>query len=97
MRATLAVCLGLGSLVSQAQTSVARIYIQTPQGVDLYTLSTANKLSLVSGSPFKTVGLGAGTNGSCRRAIHSVRLLTPPPPCLTILGTRAGTPHGSQN
>jgi hypothetical protein len=63
MRALLAVCLGLGTLVSQAQTSVARIYIQTPQGVDLYTLSTANKLSLVSGSPFKTVGLGAGTNG----------------------------------
>jgi hypothetical protein len=51
------------SLVTQAQTIVSHVYIQTPQGVDLYTLNSANKLTLATGSPFKTVGLGAGTNG----------------------------------
>ena len=64
MRAILATAiLSLVSLVTQAQTIVSHVYIQTPQGVDVYTLNSANKLSLVTGSPFKTVGLGAGTNG----------------------------------
>jgi hypothetical protein len=53
----------LATFVAQAQTTVAHVYIQTPQGIDLYTLNSANKLALVAGSPFKTVGLGAGTNG----------------------------------
>ena len=45
--------------------SVARVYVQTAKGVNVYTTSSTGKLTLVSGSPFKnTVGLMIGTAGS---------------------------------
>ena len=62
MKSLLSIALLIASAAS-AETIQSHIYIQTPQGVDVYTLSSTNKLNLVSGSPFKTVGLGAGTNG----------------------------------
>jgi hypothetical protein len=46
-------------------TNVARVYVQTAKGVNVYTASSTGKLTLVSGSPFKnTVGLMIGTAGS---------------------------------
>jgi hypothetical protein len=46
-------------------TNVARVYVQTAKGVNVYTTSSTGKLTLVSGSPFKnTVGLMIGTAGS---------------------------------
>lgn len=46
-------------------TNVARVYVQTAHGVNVYTASSTGKLTLVSGSPFKnTVGLMIGTAGS---------------------------------
>jgi hypothetical protein len=47
-----------------AATNVARVYVQTAKGVNVYTTSSAGKLTLVSGSPFKnTVGLMIGAPG----------------------------------
>lgn len=38
-------------------TNIARVYVQTAKGVNVYTTSSIGKLTLVSGSPFKnTVG-----------------------------------------
>jgi hypothetical protein len=46
-------------------TNVARVYVQTAKGVNVYTTSSTDKLTLVSGSPFKnTLGLMIGTAGS---------------------------------
>ena len=42
---------------------VAHVYVQTPRGVNLYNTSPTGQLTLVSGSPFKTIGLMVGTNG----------------------------------
>ena len=48
-----------------APTNVARVYVQTAKGVNVYTTSSTGKLTLVSGSPFNnTVGLMIGTAGS---------------------------------
>ena len=45
-------------------TNVARVYVQTAKGVNVYTTSSTGKLTLVSGSPFKnTVGLMIGAPG----------------------------------
>jgi hypothetical protein len=42
-------------------TNVARVYVQTAGGVNVYTTSSTGKLTLVPGSPFKnTVGLPIG-------------------------------------
>jgi len=46
-----------------APPPVAHVYVQTPQGVNLYNTSSTGKLTLAAGSPFKTVGLMVGTNG----------------------------------
>jgi WD40 repeat protein len=43
---------------------VAHVYVQTAKGVNLYDASSAGKLSLVSGSPFKTTGLMIGSAGT---------------------------------
>jgi hypothetical protein len=46
-------------------TNVARVYVQTAKGVNVYTTSSTGKLTLVTGSPFKnTAGLMIGTAGS---------------------------------
>ncbi|MEA2541623.1 MAG: hypothetical protein QOH35_2989 [Acidobacteriaceae bacterium] len=46
-------------------TNVARVYVQTAKGVNVYNTSSTGKLTLVLGSPFKnTVGLMIGTAGS---------------------------------
>ena len=42
---------------------VAYIYVQTSKGVNLYDASAAGKLTLVTGSPFKTEGSMGGSNG----------------------------------
>jgi hypothetical protein len=42
---------------------VAHVYVQTPHGVNLYNTSPTGQLTLVAGSPFKTIGLMVGTNG----------------------------------
>ena len=73
---TLALAATLSAAVAGAQTlpdqsaaatptNVARVYVQTAKGVNVYTTSSTGKLTLVSGSPFKnTVGLMIGTAGS---------------------------------
>jgi hypothetical protein len=46
-------------------TNVARAYVQTAKGVNVYTTSSTGKLTLVSGSPFKnTAGQMIGFAGS---------------------------------
>ncbi len=46
-------------------TNVARVYVQTAKGVNVYTTSSTGKLTLVSGSPFKnTAGMMIGTAGN---------------------------------
>ncbi len=53
------------SAAATPPTNVARVYVQTAKGVNVYTTSSTGKLTLVSGSPFKnTVGLMIGTAGS---------------------------------
>jgi hypothetical protein len=43
-------------------TNVARVYVQTATGVNVYTASSTDKLTLLSDSPFKnTPGLMIGT------------------------------------
>ncbi len=46
-----------------APAPVAHVYVQTPRGVNLYNTSPTGRLTLVAGSPFKTVGLAVATNG----------------------------------
>jgi hypothetical protein len=42
-------------------TNVARVYVLSAKGVNVYTASSTGKLALVSGSPFKnTAGLMIG-------------------------------------
>jgi hypothetical protein len=59
---------GLATLgaVAQAQTTtVARAYVTTANGINLYKVSSTGALTLVSGSPFKnTSGLMIGTAGN---------------------------------
>jgi hypothetical protein len=42
--------------------SVAYVYVGTSKGINLYNASSTGKLTLVSGSPFKTTGLMIGSN-----------------------------------
>jgi hypothetical protein len=44
-------------------TNVARVYVQTAKGVNVYTASSTGNLTLVSGSPFTTSGLMIGIAG----------------------------------
>jgi len=46
-----------------APVTVASIYVQTHQGVNVYDATAAGKLTLVKGSPFATIGQMGGTNG----------------------------------
>jgi hypothetical protein len=53
------------SAAATTSTNVARVYVQTAKGVNVYTTSSTGKLTLVSGSPFKnTAGLMIGFAGS---------------------------------
>jgi hypothetical protein len=47
-----------------AAVPAAYIYIQTPQGIDVYTVTPAGKPSLLAGSPFPVVGGFRGINGA---------------------------------
>ena len=52
---------------SQAKTApapVAYVYLQTSRGVDGFAAAADGKLTLVKGSPFKTTGAMAASNGS---------------------------------
>jgi hypothetical protein len=49
---------------AEAAAPVARVYVQTAKGVNLYDASSAGKLSLVSRSPFQTTGLMIGSDGT---------------------------------
>jgi hypothetical protein len=69
--ATLSITVGAQALPIQpaaaatTATNVARVYVQTAKGVNVYTVSSAGNLALVSGSPFtSTIGLMIGTAGS---------------------------------
>ncbi len=44
-------------------SAVAYVYVGSPKGVYLYDAAWNGKLTLVSGSPFKTTGLVIGSNG----------------------------------
>ena len=48
---------------SVSAADVANIYVGTLKGVYLYHAALNGKLTLVSGSPFKTTGLAIGSNG----------------------------------
>jgi hypothetical protein len=53
------------SAAATTPTNVARVYVQTANGVNVYTTSSTGKLTLVSGSPFKnTAGQMIGFGGS---------------------------------
>jgi hypothetical protein len=54
---------GETSLEAKAAAPVAYVYVQTTEGVNLYDAATNGKLTLVSGSPFKTTGAMVGSNG----------------------------------
>jgi hypothetical protein len=59
------VCLLFLSVAAASAQSVSRLYITTSAGINVYNVSSAGKLTLVSGSPFKgTSGLAIGTAGS---------------------------------
>jgi hypothetical protein len=51
------------SAEKEAAATVAHVYVQTVQGVNLYTANAAGKLTLVKGSPFATIGQMGGING----------------------------------
>ncbi len=44
-------------------SDVAHVYVGTAKGVYLYDAASNGKLTLVSGSPFKTTGMAIGSNG----------------------------------
>ena len=46
-----------------AASAVAYVYVGTSKGVYLYDAASSGKLTLVSGSPFKTAGTATGSNG----------------------------------
>jgi hypothetical protein len=61
----LAACLLFASAVAASAQTVSRLYITTSAGINVYNVSSAGKLALVSGSPFKTTaGLAIGMAGS---------------------------------
>ena len=45
-----------------ATAPVAYVYVGTSKGINLYNAASNGKLTLVSGSPFKTTGLMIGSN-----------------------------------
>ena len=45
-----------------APAPVAYVYVATSKGINLYNAASNGKLTLVSGSPFKTTGLMIGSN-----------------------------------
>ena len=45
-----------------APTPVAYVYVATSKGINFYNAASNGKLTLVSGSPFKTTGLMIGSN-----------------------------------
>jgi hypothetical protein len=64
-RGSAVLCLGmLSASIAWAQTTpVAYVYVQTSSGVIGYSAASNGALSKISGSPFKTVGLLAGSTG----------------------------------
>ena len=50
-------------MATAATAPVAYVYVSTSKGVNLYDVASTGKLTLVSGSPFKTTGLMIGSNG----------------------------------
>ena len=62
---TLATAPLFAQVVTQAVTApapVAYVYVGTSKGINLYNAASNGKLTLVSGSPFKTTGLMIGSN-----------------------------------
>lgn len=55
--------LSLATVATAATAPVAYVYVSTSKGVNLYDVASTGKLTLVSGSPFKTTGLMIGSNG----------------------------------
>jgi hypothetical protein len=51
------------AIVAAVTTPAAYIYIQIPQGIDVYTVTSAGKPTLLKGSPFPVTGLFQGVNG----------------------------------
>jgi hypothetical protein len=48
---------------STAPVAYVYVYVSTSKGTNLYDVASTGKLTLVSGSPFKTTGLMIGSNG----------------------------------
>jgi hypothetical protein len=57
--------LSVASVASAATSTApaAYVYVSTSKGINLYDVASTGKLTLVSGSPFKTTGLMIGSNG----------------------------------
>jgi hypothetical protein len=55
--------LSIASVAPAATAPVAYVYVSTGKGINLYDVASTGKLTLVSGSPFKTTGLMIGSNG----------------------------------
>jgi hypothetical protein len=51
------------ALAATSTAPVAYVYVSTSKGINLYDVASTGKLTLVSGSPFKTTGLMIGSNG----------------------------------
>lgn len=51
------------SKATTAPAAVAYVYLQTIHGVNAYAVATSGKLTLIAGSPFKTLGLMMGGTG----------------------------------
>lgn len=51
------------SKATTAPAAVAYVYLQTIHGVNAYAVASSGKLTLVAGSPFKTLGLMMGGTG----------------------------------
>jgi len=54
--------------------TVAHVYVQTHQGVDVYDATAASKLTLVKGSPFPITGQMGGINGKYLISVGSTYL-----------------------
>ncbi len=53
----------LSALLADAQTKSAYVYVQLSSGVVAYSAASNGALTKISGSPFKTSGLLAGSTG----------------------------------
>jgi hypothetical protein len=66
------------TIESAAPATVANVFVQVTNGVNVYTATAAGKLTLVKGSPFAVSGQTEGVNGKYLISVGTTNLHTYP-------------------